>query len=76
MINLSANKACLKLPRSLEDLLRNIGSHFNRSAKRVEQFKEFQEYFETSLHQILSLSQTRWLSVKAVSIGFWSNLVL
>ncbi|CAD6230789.1 GSCOCG00012201001-RA-CDS, partial [Cotesia congregata] len=64
MINLSANKACLKLPRSVEDLIRNLGSHFNRSAKRIDAFKEFQEFFGVKIHKILTLAQTRWLSVE------------
>ncbi|KAJ8937234.1 hypothetical protein NQ314_011989 [Rhamnusium bicolor] len=37
MIHLSSAKACLLLPRSVEDLLRNLGSHFSR----IEAFKEF-----------------------------------
>ncbi|CAG9773284.1 unnamed protein product [Ceutorhynchus assimilis] len=34
MAHLATSKACLQLPRRVEDLLRNIGSHFNRSALR------------------------------------------
>ncbi|XP_031328947.1 uncharacterized protein LOC116170670 [Photinus pyralis] len=64
MIHLSASKACLKLPRSVEDLLRNLGSHFNRSHLRQERFREFQEFFKTDIHKILSHATTRWLSMK------------
>lgn len=65
MIHLVASKACLKLPRSIEDLLRNLGSHFSRSFTRQEKFKEFQEFFHTDIHKILSPSVTRWLSIQA-----------
>lgn len=64
MIHLAASKACLKLPKHVEDLLRNIGSHFNRSYKRQSDFLEFQEFFKTEIHKILSPATTRWLSVK------------
>lgn len=65
MAHLAASKACLLLPRSVEDLLRNVGSHFHRSSLRVEKFKEFQMYFRTEIHRILSPANTRWLSVKS-----------
>ncbi|KAJ8917907.1 hypothetical protein NQ315_002600 [Exocentrus adspersus] len=41
MIHLCASKACLELPRSVEDLLRNIGANFSRSFGRREKLKEF-----------------------------------
>ncbi|XP_074033717.1 uncharacterized protein isoform X2 [Leptinotarsa decemlineata] len=65
MVHLAASKACLKLPRSVEDLLRNLGSHFNRSSARHQKFKEFQIFFRTEIHKILSPAVTRWLSLKA-----------
>lgn len=64
MIHLCASKACLELPRSVEDLLRNIGAHFSRSFGRQEKLKEFQEFFGTEVHKILLPSQTRWLSLE------------
>lgn len=65
MIHLSSSKACLKLPRTVEDLLRNIGAHFSRSALRQERFKEFQTFFRVDIHKILLPCNTRWLSLKA-----------
>lgn len=65
MIHLSASKACIKLPLSIEDVLRNIGSHFSRSHNRQVKYKEFQNSFEVEIHQILSPCTTRWLSLKA-----------
>jgi hypothetical protein len=63
-IHLVASKACLHLPRSLEDTLRNIGSHFSRSDKRQKRLLEMQEFFNTEIHKILSPATTRWLSLK------------
>ena len=34
IIHLAASKACLKLPKHVEDMLRNVGSHFSRSYGR------------------------------------------
>lgn len=65
LIHLAASKACLKLPRSVEDLLRNLGSHFSRSSHRQVKFREFQVFFKTEIHKILSVAITRWLSLEA-----------
>lgn len=65
MIHLVASKSCLKLPRFVEDFLRSVGSHFSRSSCRQDKLKQFQEFFKTDMHKILSPSATRWLSLKA-----------
>ncbi|KAF9406904.1 hypothetical protein HW555_012882 [Spodoptera exigua] len=65
MIHLVASKACLKLPRSVEDFLRSIGAHFSRSTKRQNKLKEFQDFFGVDIHKILSPATTRWLSLEA-----------
>ncbi|XP_014299066.2 uncharacterized protein LOC106693944 [Microplitis demolitor] len=65
MIHLVASKACAKLSKSAEDLLRNLGSYFHRSWKRIKELQEFQEYFEVKIHRVLSPSNTRWLSLKS-----------
>jgi hypothetical protein len=65
MVHLSASKACLELPRSVDDLLRNVGSQFSRSPARQQKLKEFQEFFQTDIHKILNPAITRWLSLKA-----------
>ncbi|KAJ8958370.1 hypothetical protein NQ314_006431 [Rhamnusium bicolor] len=65
MIHLSSAKACLLLARSVEDLLRNLGSHFSRSFSRIEAFKEFQIFFKVDINKILRPSNTRWLSLQA-----------
>lgn len=64
-IHLAASKACLKLPKSVEDLLRDLGAHFSRSFARKCALIEFQKYFQTEIHSILKPSNTRWLSLKS-----------
>ncbi|CAH1643158.1 unnamed protein product [Spodoptera littoralis] len=65
MIHLVASKACLKLPRSVEDFLSSIRAHFSRSTKRKNNLKEFQDFFGVDIHKILSPATTRWLSLEA-----------
>lgn len=78
-IHLCASEAAKTLPRHCEDLLRNIYSYFSHSAKRKNEFKEFQEFCQTKPHKILHVSQTRWLSLhQAVSrvLEQWRPLTL
>ncbi|XP_068225057.1 protein FAM200C-like [Palaemon carinicauda] len=63
---LCASYACLKLPRSLEDLARNIYSYFHCSPKRMGDFEEFQKFVHVKPHKLLHPSQTRWLSLEMV----------
>ena len=63
-IHLCASHAGKKLPKSLEDLCRNIYFHFNASPQRTDALREFQEFFQADLHKILQASQTSWLSMK------------
>lgn len=65
MAHLAASKACLQLPKSVEDLLRNLSSHFSRSFSRQQALKEMQQFFCVEIHKILSPANTRWLSLKA-----------
>jgi len=53
------------LPKSLEDLFRDICAYFSRSAKRQEDYKNFQIVFELEPHKLLAPSQTRWLSLES-----------
>lgn len=63
LIHLCASYACLKLSRSLEDMMKNVFAHFSRSSQRQKALQEFQVYCQLPLHKILRLSQTRWLSM-------------
>ena len=65
LIHLCSSYACLSLPKTLEDLARNIYAHFSRSASRREKFAEFQEFFRCEAHRILAPEQTRRLSLQA-----------
>lgn len=58
-----ASKACAQLPRTPEDLIRNIATYVSGSAKRCAVLTEFQDYFNTEKKKILKLSTTRWLSM-------------
>ncbi|KAG5870686.1 hypothetical protein JTB14_003884 [Gonioctena quinquepunctata] len=62
MIHLASSTACLQFPRSVEDVVRNIGAHFSRSYSRQCKFIEFQQFFRLDIHKILMPSNTRWLS--------------
>ena len=64
LIHLCASYASLKLPKSLEDMCRNIYSHFSLSSKRTDAFHEFQDFFNVQNHKILNAGHTQWLSMK------------
>ncbi|XP_066945218.1 uncharacterized protein [Macrobrachium rosenbergii] len=79
MVHLAASYACLKLPRYIEDLCRNIFSHFNLSSKRQYALNEFQKFVEIQPHKILAPGQTRWLSLQACVkrlLEQWDALIL
>lgn len=57
-----ANKACLKLARAPEDLIRQIGTYVSGSPKRCAQLEEFQVLMSEEKRKILRTSSTRWLS--------------
>ncbi len=50
---LCASNACLKLPRSIEELARDIYSYFSCSPKRVGELEEFQKFVNVKPHKIL-----------------------
>ncbi|XP_043270743.1 uncharacterized protein [Venturia canescens] len=64
--HLCASAACLQLPRTVEDLARDIYSYFSHSPKRLAQFAGCQEIANLEPHRLLRPSQTRWLSLQAV----------
>ncbi|XP_016660748.1 uncharacterized protein LOC107884008 [Acyrthosiphon pisum] len=61
---LIAGKACEKLPRGPEELIRNIATYCSGSAKRYAQLCELQDYFHVERKKILKLASTRWLSMQ------------
>lgn len=75
---LVAGKACEKLPRGPEELLRSISTYCSGSAKRCSQLTEMQEYFHMERKKILKLASTRWLSMhQCVSriLEYWVVLI-
>ncbi|XP_030752333.1 uncharacterized protein LOC115879579 [Sitophilus oryzae] len=66
---LCSSSACMKLPRAVEDCIRNIYNYIANSPKRIETLKEFQNFTHTKSTKILHPSQTRWLSLEAVVSG-------
>lgn len=53
LIHLCSSYASKTLPKSVEDLCRNIFSHFSLSSKRSESFREFQQFVELKELKIL-----------------------
>lgn len=64
--NLCSSYACAKIPKELDELIKDIYAHFSHSPKRISAFKEFQAFCELKPHKILRLSETRWLSLQQV----------
>lgn len=61
---LVASNACSKLPRTPEDFIRSIVSHFSSSAKRTAELANMQDFFHTEHKKMLKLATTRWLSMQ------------
>ena len=64
LIHLVSSYAASKLPKSVEDLCRDVYAHFHRSSKRQEVYKEFKAFYGTDPLKLLSPAQTRWLSLQ------------
>lgn len=60
------SEACKYLPRSCEDLARNIYNFLNGSSKCQNELVQFQRFMDIEPHKVLHPSQTRWLSLGAV----------
>lgn len=60
-VHLCASQAAKTLLRMCEDLVRNIYTYFNQSAKRKNEFQQFQDFCDVKPHKILHVAQTRWL---------------
>ncbi|CAH0551119.1 unnamed protein product [Brassicogethes aeneus] len=64
--NLCSSYACAKIPKEVDELIKDIYAHFSHSSKRNNALKEFQVFCELKPHKILRLSETRWLSLQQV----------
>ena len=65
LIHLASSYAALLLPKSLEDLCRDIYAHYHRSSKRQDVYKEFQSFFNVEPVKLLALGKTQSLSLQA-----------
>ena len=70
---LVASKACEKLPRSCEELIRSEASYISGSAKRCAVLQEFQEFFGVERKKVLKLSSTRWLVLHPCVVRLLEN---
>lgn len=61
-----ASESCAELPRTCEDLARNVHNFFGCSSKRQCEYVEFQRFADVDVHKLLHPSQTRWLSLSSV----------
>jgi hypothetical protein len=60
--HLCSQNASLELPKLCEDVVRVTCTHFSRSPKRREAFKEFEKLVDCENHMLLSPGQTRCLT--------------
>ncbi|CAH1995848.1 unnamed protein product [Acanthoscelides obtectus] len=55
--HLCASYACEKLPNDVEQLAKDVYNFFSNSSKRIDQYKEFQEFANVFPYKILHPSQ-------------------
>jgi hypothetical protein len=65
-LHICGSEACKKLPRSLEDLARNVYHYLKSSVKRQCALAQFQKYCNLEIHKILHPYQTRHVSDQAI----------
>ena len=76
--HLCASHACEKLPRTAEELLRDVYNYFSHSAKRQAEYSLFQYFADIVPHKLLRPCRTRWLSLHSCVSRFieqWDALV-
>jgi hypothetical protein len=74
---LIANKACEELPKSQDELLRNVANYISGSAKRSSILQEIQQFLNVEKTKILNFAVTRWLSRHACIVrilNHWGDL--
>lgn len=64
LANLCVKAGIKVLPVDVDDFLVDLFYFFNKSAKRMEEFREFQEFTGTTELKIVKHCQTRWLSLE------------
>ena len=63
LANLSVGVGMKEVPLPVEDFLVDIYFHFEKSCKRKEIFKEFQDFSGIEFQKIIKHCSTRWLSL-------------
>ncbi|CAH1099060.1 unnamed protein product [Psylliodes chrysocephalus] len=63
-LHLCSSAACTKLPKSVEEFVRNLYNHFSNSPRRIDEFEEYQKFLQLKPHKLLRPAQTRWLSLQ------------
>ena len=63
LIHLAAEKAASQLPVSVEDLLVDVFYYLDKSSKRKQELKHFQELYGVEMRKIVKHVSTRWLSL-------------
>lgn len=63
LAHLCAKKAANELSVNVEQLVVDLYYHFDKSSKRKEIFKSYQEFCDVETRKILKHSSTRWLSL-------------
>lgn len=69
-MHLCASASAEKLPKSIEEFTRAVYNHFAHSPKRMDEFKEYEEFVQIKPLKLLRPSQTRWLSLE-VHISYY-----
>jgi len=64
--HLCASYACMKLPKYVEDVARDVYNYISNNPKRLCEYKEFQHFLNIKPHKLLHPAQTRWLSLHSV----------
>lgn len=60
---LAVSYACKKLPKALDQIVKEVYNYFGHSSKRKREFAEFQTFVESEHHNILRHYDIRWLSL-------------
>ncbi|XP_060772916.1 uncharacterized protein LOC132883380 [Neoarius graeffei] len=74
LANLCVKDGVKVLPFKVDDLLVDVFYFFHHSSKRIQDFKEFQQFTEVEEQQILKHCPTHWLSLEKVCNHLLSQL--
>lgn len=63
-------KATTKLPKSVEEFVRNLYNYFANSPKKIDNLEEYQKFCDLKPYKMLRPSQTRWLLTSMYFLKF------